>query len=119
MTSYEMRIIDWSSNVCSSYLLTASVERFLDRIRPRLAVVMETEIWPNLFITCAGREIPIVVANARLSEQSLRGYGPVRQLARRAIRCEIGRASGRERGCQYELISVSVEALKKKINNTN
>lgn len=69
------------------YDLTASVERFLDRIRPRLAVVMETEIWPNLFITCAGRGIPIVVANARLSEQSLRGYGPVRPLARRAIRC--------------------------------
>lgn len=69
------------------YDLTASVERFLDRVRPRLAVIMETEIWPNLFITCASRGIPIVVANARLSNKSLRGYGPVRPLARRAIRC--------------------------------
>ncbi|HET6546300.1 MAG TPA: lipid IV(A) 3-deoxy-D-manno-octulosonic acid transferase [Rhodanobacteraceae bacterium] len=69
------------------YDLTASVERFLDRVRPRLAVVMETEIWPNLFMTCNERGIPIVVANARLSERSLRGYGPVRPLARRAIRC--------------------------------
>lgn len=69
------------------YDLPASVKRFLDRVRPRLAVIMETEIWPNLFITCRERGIPIVVTNARLSERSLRGYGPVRPLARRAIRC--------------------------------
>ena len=69
------------------YDLPASVKRFLDRIRPRLAVIMETEIWPNLFITCRERGIPIVVTNARLSERSLKGYGPVRPLARRAIRC--------------------------------
>jgi len=69
------------------YDLPASVKRFLDRVRPRLAVIMETEIWPNLFITCRERGIPIVVTNARLSERSLKGYGPVRPLARRAIRC--------------------------------
>lgn len=69
------------------YDLPASVKRFLDRIQPRFAVIMETEIWPNLFITCKERAIPIVVTNARLSERSLRGYGPVRPLARRAIRC--------------------------------
>lgn len=69
------------------YDLTASVERFLNRVRPRLAVIMETEIWPNLFFTCSNRSIPIVIANARLSERSLRGYGPIRPLMRRAIRC--------------------------------
>lgn len=69
------------------YDLPASVKRFFDRIRPRLAVIMETEIWPNLFIACRERGIPIVVTNARLSERSLKGYGPVRPLARRAIRC--------------------------------
>jgi len=69
------------------YDLTSAVKRFLDRVKPRLAVVMETEIWPNLFITCAEREIPIVIANARLSERSLRGYWPIQPLARRAIRC--------------------------------
>lgn len=68
------------------YDLTASVKRFLDRVKPSLVVVMETEIWPNLFLTCAERGIPVVVANARLSERSLNGYGPVRPLARAAIR---------------------------------
>lgn len=68
------------------YDLPASVRRFLDRVRPQLAVIMETEIWPNLYFACHDRRIPIVMANARLSERSLRGYGPVRPLARRAIR---------------------------------
>lgn len=67
------------------YDLRASIRRFLDRIRPALAVVMETEIWPNLYHECAHRNIPIVLANARLSERSLKGYGPVRPLARAAI----------------------------------
>lgn len=69
------------------YDLPASVARFLERVKPALAVVMETEIWPNLFLACAARAIPIVVANARLSERSLKGYGPVRPLARMALRC--------------------------------
>lgn len=80
----------WGEDVFHVYLpydLGAAVRRFLLRTRPVLAIVMETEIWPNLFLECAAAGIPIVVANARLSERSLRGYGPVRALARMAIRC--------------------------------
>ncbi len=69
------------------YDLTRAVKRFLDRIRPRIAVIMETEIWPNLFMACAARKIAILVANARLSERSLRGYWPIQPLVRRSIRC--------------------------------
>jgi 3-deoxy-D-manno-octulosonic-acid transferase len=72
-------------NVYLPYDLPASIRRFLDRVQPRLIVVMETEIWPNLFFGCRARGVPIVVANARLSEKSLRGYGPVRPLARSAL----------------------------------
>jgi 3-deoxy-D-manno-octulosonic-acid transferase len=72
-------------NVYLPYDLPASIRRFLDRIRPRLAVIMETEIWPNLFFECEARAIPLVIANARLSEKSLRGYGPIRPLARQAL----------------------------------
>lgn len=69
------------------YDLPAAIRRFLDRVQPALAVVMETEIWPNLFLICHQRGVPIIVANGRLSERSLRGYGPVRPLVRLAIRC--------------------------------
>jgi len=80
----------WGASVFHVYLpydLPAAVRRFLARTRPRIAVIMETEIWPNLYFECERRAIPILIANARLSEKSLRGYGPARPLAREAARC--------------------------------
>ncbi len=56
------------------YDLPWAAARFLDRIQPRLAVVMETELWPNHIYQCARRGIPVALANARLSERSARGY---------------------------------------------
>src|SRR5688572_29390330 len=56
------------------YDLPGAVRRFLDRVRPRIAIVMETEVWPNLFRECAHRRIPLVIASARLSQKSVRGY---------------------------------------------
>jgi 3-deoxy-D-manno-octulosonic-acid transferase len=67
------------------YDLPRAVTRFLDRVRPVLAVVMETEIWPNLFHHCGRRGIPLAVVNARLSERSLRGYRPIRALVAQAL----------------------------------
>ncbi len=69
------------------YDLPAAVGRFLERVDPALAVVMETEIWPNLFAACRERRIPVVVANARLSERSLKGYRPVQKLAASSLNC--------------------------------
>lgn len=57
------------------YDLPGAVRRFLDRARPRLAIVLETELWPNLFRECARRGLPMVVASARLSEKSVRRLG--------------------------------------------
>lgn len=48
--------------------------RFLDHVRPRLAVIIETELWPNHIHQCARRGIPVALANGRLSERSARGY---------------------------------------------
>ena len=56
------------------YDLPWAAARFLDRIQPKLAVVMETELWPNHIHQCARRGIPVALANARLSERSARGY---------------------------------------------
>jgi 3-deoxy-D-manno-octulosonic-acid transferase len=80
----------WGDQVFHVYLpydLPPAIRRFLDRVQPCIAVIMETEIWPNLFLECAARHVPIVIANARLSEKSLRGYGPAMPLAREAVRC--------------------------------
>ena len=56
------------------YDLPTAVWRFLNRSQPLLALIMETELWPNLFHQCHARSIPLVLANVRLSEKSARGY---------------------------------------------
>lgn len=64
------------------YDLPWAAARFLDRLRPKLAVIMETELWPNHIHQCAKRGIPAVLANARLSEKSARGYARFAALTR-------------------------------------
>ena len=56
------------------YDLPWAVARFLDQVQPKLAVIMETELWPNHIHQCAKRGIPVALANGRLSERSARGY---------------------------------------------
>jgi 3-deoxy-D-manno-octulosonic-acid transferase len=56
------------------YDMPWAAARFLDHTQPRLAVVMETELWPNHIHQCAKRGVPVALANARLSERSARGY---------------------------------------------
>ncbi len=78
----------FGDTVAHSYLpydLPTAVRRFLDRTRPRLALVMETELWPNLFHQCGARGIPLVLANVRLSEQSARGYRRFAALTRATL----------------------------------
>jgi 3-deoxy-D-manno-octulosonic-acid transferase len=62
--------------------LPAVMKRFLDAVQPRLAVVMETEIWPNMLRACEHRGIPVVLANARLSARSARGYARLGRFTR-------------------------------------
>ncbi|MFT7234849.1 MAG: 3-deoxy-D-manno-octulosonic-acid transferase [Methylophagaceae bacterium] len=56
------------------YDLPFAIKRFLKNNRPVFGVVMETEIWPNLLLTCKQNNIPLVLANARMSDRSARGY---------------------------------------------
>jgi len=56
------------------YDLPDAVARFLTHFHPRLGVLLETEIWPNLIHACRARSIPLYLVNARMSERSARGY---------------------------------------------
>ncbi len=68
------------AHVYAPYDLPDAVARFLGRVQPRLAIVMETELWPNLFNACQRLKIPLLLVNARLSAKSVRGYRRVRSL---------------------------------------
>jgi 3-deoxy-D-manno-octulosonic-acid transferase len=54
--------------------LPGCVRRFFERTQPRLAVVLETELWPNLYHGCGKRRIPLVLASARISPRSIGKY---------------------------------------------
>ena len=79
----------WGDAVTHVYLpydLPGAVGRFLDHFRPALALIVETELWPNLLFGCRDRGIPTHILNARLSARSLRGYRVLAPLIRRALR---------------------------------
>lgn len=62
-----------------------AVARFLHHFRPRIGVLMETELWPNLVEGCRRTGTPLAMVNARLSERSARGYRRAGSLARDAF----------------------------------
>lgn len=64
------------------YDLPVADKRFLQRVNPVIALVIETELWPNMFYACQQRNIPILIANARLSEKSAKGYARVSLITR-------------------------------------
>lgn len=70
-------LFDGESRVLRVYLpydLSCFVRGFLRHFRPAFGVIMETELWPNLLAACRRREIPVLLANARLSERSAGRY---------------------------------------------
>jgi 3-deoxy-D-manno-octulosonic-acid transferase len=67
------------------YDTPGAVRRFLERTQPRLAVIMETEIWPNLLAACRARRIPAVLASARITARSAARYARLGGLFREAL----------------------------------
>ena len=75
-------LADAVEHVYLPYDMPGAVGRFLTEFKPELAVILETEIWPNLFARCAEKGIPLFIINARLSEKSARGYLKIPSLVR-------------------------------------
>jgi 3-deoxy-D-manno-octulosonic-acid transferase len=73
------------THVYLPYDIPDAVSRFIHCFKPKLAVIMETEIWPNLFMSCGKNNIPLYVINARLSEKSSRGYQKIPALVHSAL----------------------------------
>ncbi|MEW6444671.1 MAG: 3-deoxy-D-manno-octulosonic acid transferase [Pseudomonadota bacterium] len=77
---------DTVEHVYLPYDLPGAVRRFFGHAHPTLGIVMETELWPHLFAEAGARSMPLVLANARLSERSMRGYAKVGGLVRSTLR---------------------------------
>lgn len=78
----------YGDNVLRVYLpydYPFAVNFFLRRFRPRLGILMETEIWVNLVHGCRKNGVPLLLLNARMSEKSARGYARFMRLTRQAM----------------------------------
>ena len=62
-----------------------AVTRMIDALRPSACLIVETELWPNLFRQLAARRIPIMLVNGRLSSDSFRGYRRMRPFMREVL----------------------------------
>jgi len=61
-------------HVYAPYDVPCAVSRFMSAMKPSIAIFMETEIWPNIIHACNQAEVPVVLANARMSDRSAKGY---------------------------------------------
>jgi len=67
------------------YDLPGTVRRYVTTLKPQLLLVMETELWPNLFQFCKSNDIPVLLVNARMSEKSANGYAKLKQLTSKTL----------------------------------
>lgn len=54
--------------------MSIAVDRFFESVNPEIALIMETEIWPNLYRGCGVRNIPLILVSARISPRSVHSY---------------------------------------------
>ncbi len=71
---------DRVAHVYFPYDLPGVIARFIKNMSPQMLIVVETEIWPNLFSACHKNNIPLVLINARLSERSTQKYLKIKSL---------------------------------------
>jgi 3-deoxy-D-manno-octulosonic-acid transferase len=80
---------NFGDNVAHYYMpldTAGAMSRLLEQIQPHLAVIMETELWPNLLAACRRRNIPVIIANARISPRSLKAYLRLRPLIQEMLK---------------------------------
>jgi 3-deoxy-D-manno-octulosonic-acid transferase len=87
-TGREAGQVLFGNRVAQAYLpydTPGAVARFLQHFAPRIGLLMETEIWPNLIRACQRNNTPLLLVNARLSERSARAYARVRRFTREVL----------------------------------
>ncbi|MGH8500902.1 MAG: 3-deoxy-D-manno-octulosonic acid transferase [Gammaproteobacteria bacterium] len=87
-TGRAVALKEMGADITHAYLpldFNFSMARFLSRLRPRCLVVMETELWPNLYQLCATLDIPLILINARLSQRTLKAPSALRRAYRHAL----------------------------------
>lgn len=99
------------------YDIPGAVKRFLAKTKPKATLVMETELWPNLIHYCFKQKVPVVVANARLSERSARGYGRFPALVKDML-SKVSLIAAQSSGDGERLVSLGLDSDKLQITGS-
>ena len=102
---------DSVQHVYGPYDLPWLVRHFLRQLQPRLCLIMETELWPNLLAGCAAAKVPVVLVNARLSKRSARGYARVGALTRGML-ADLSLIAAQERSDARRFVRLGMAAEK-------
>jgi 3-deoxy-D-manno-octulosonic-acid transferase len=89
--------------------LPGSVHRFFDEVKPRLAVIFETELWPNLYHECGRRRVPLVLASARLSPRAMGRYKNFLTLFRQVLSHGVIAAQGEADAARFRALGADPE----------
>lgn len=87
-TAYQWAKTNLPPSITHAYLpydYPIFIKRFVEHFRPKIAIIMETELWPNLLYYLQKKSIPAILANARLSKKSFQGYQRIKPLSRAMI----------------------------------
>ena len=102
-----------SVNHCyAPYDMPDSVARFLSRAKPKILIIMETELWPNTIAACHKRNIPVLLANGRLSEKSANAYKRIQPLIGPMLgQITAVAAQHRDDGARFNALGLAESAL--------
>jgi 3-deoxy-D-manno-octulosonic-acid transferase len=89
--------------------LPGSVRRFFKEVKPRIAVIFETELWPNLYYECGRRRVPLVLASARLSPRAMGRYRNFLTLFRQVLSHGIIAAQGEADAARFRSLGADPE----------
>jgi 3-deoxy-D-manno-octulosonic-acid transferase len=112
-TGREAGLEVYGDTVIQAYLpydYPGAVLRFFRHFTPAFGVLMETEIWPNLLAAAKQTKVPVMLANARLSARSARGYGNLGALARPAFQA-LGGVAAQTQGDSERLKDLGVREV--------
>jgi len=94
------------------YDLPFTIQRFLNRTQPKFGIIMETEIWPNLLFHCQQMNIPLVLANARMSERSAKGYARFPKFIKSVLRnVQLIAAQGQDDRRRFQQLGADIKKV--------
>ena len=99
------------------YDLLPIVGRFLRHFRPRMLLLMETELWPNVIHACHAAQIPVLLVNGRMSERSARRYLAFRGLCAGMLH-QVSRIAAQSEADAARLVSLGAESARVRVTGS-